>query len=81
MFHARCVLSFLLGTLGVGGCTAAYVPPPLPVTHPANPAASEAPPPPSSHALTQDSLSPTSREERPALNPHEGHGAMPGGHQ
>jgi hypothetical protein len=79
MFHTRSFFSSVLVTLLVSGCTASYVPAPLPVTHPANPAAPEAPPP-LSRAFTSENLSPAPIEEMPARNPHAGHSAMHGGH-
>ncbi len=79
MFHTRSFFSFVLVTLLASGCTSAYVPAPLPTTHPANPAAPEAPPP-SSQALTGETLPPAPIEQMPAPNPHAGHSTMHGGH-
>lgn len=79
MFDLRSVFSSILVPLFVSGCMAAYVPAPLPLTHPANPTAPEVPPSPSSHAFMSEHLSPTPREEMPAQGPHAGHSAMSGG--
>lgn len=76
----RGLLSSLIAALLVSGCVAAYAPAPLPINHPANPAAPEAPPPPPSAAFKDEGLLPAPAEEAPAQGPHSGHGAMRGGH-
>lgn len=81
MLHKGGFLYVLFATLVVSGCATAYAPAPLPANHPANPAASEAPPPPPSHAFKGESLPPAPVEEAPADGPHSGHGAMHGGHR
>lgn len=83
MVHMRSFCLSVLVTLFVSGCTASYVPAPLPMTHPANPAAPEAPPPPPSQAFRDESILSLPAEEMPAQGPHAGHGVMqgmPGGH-
>lgn len=51
------LFSLLVIAILVGGCAAAYVPAPLPVTHPANPTAPEAPLPPPFQTLGGESVS------------------------
>jgi hypothetical protein len=75
------LLSSLFAAFLVSGCAAAYSPAPLPTNHPANPAASEAPPPPPSHAFRGESLPPAPAEEAQAHGPHVKHGATHGGRQ
>ncbi|MBI3757062.1 MAG: hypothetical protein HY267_03705 [Deltaproteobacteria bacterium] len=70
----------LLVALLISGCTAAYSPAPLPINHPANPAAPEAPPPLSSQALRGESIPPVSTEEAPVQDPHASHSMGHGGH-
>ncbi len=83
MFHMRSFCLSVLVTLFVSGCTASYVPAPLPMTHPANPAAPEAPPPPPSHAFRNESILSLPAEEMPTQGSRAEHGAMQemhGGH-
>lgn len=63
-------ISFVLGALVVAGC--AIRPFELPETHPANPVASEAPPPPESTTLGGQSLDEAAPEENEG--PSGGHG-------
>lgn len=76
----RGAVSAVVAAILVSGCAAAYAPAPLPVNHPASPAASEAPPPPPSQAFRNESIPPAPAEEAPAQNPHAGHGSKHGGH-
>ena len=71
---------FLSSVFFLSGCAAAYTPSPLPVNHPANPAALEASPPPSSQAFGKESPLPTSMEAPPQHTPHVKHDAAHGGH-
>lgn len=76
----RGLLSSAIAAMLVSGCAAAYAPAPLPVHHPANPAALEAPPPPPSQAFRDESLLPAPAAEASVQESHAGHGAMHGGH-
>lgn len=80
MLHKRGIFFTLLATLIVSGCAAPYVSAPLPVHHPANPKAPEAPSPPPSQAFTTENFSQTPKEEMPGQNPHAGHSAVQGMH-
>lgn len=73
-------LSSLIAAILVSGCATAYAPAPLPATHPANPAASEAPPSPPSPAFKDERILPAPAAGAPAQGPHAGHGTMHGGH-
>jgi hypothetical protein len=75
----RGAVSAVVAAILVSGCAAAYAPAPLPVSHPASPAALEAPPPPPSQAFRDESLLSVPAEEVPAPGLHSGHGTMPGG--
>ncbi len=72
-------LSFLVALL-ISGCTAGYPPEPLPVNHPANPAAPEAPLPPPSQAFRDKSIPSSPTEETSMLAPPASHSMAHGGH-
>ena len=76
----RGIFLFLLVVFLVSGCVAVYSPAPLPVNHPANPAASEAPPPPPSQAFYSENILPPPAEETLMQGSHVTHGAKHGGH-
>ena len=64
----------------VSGCATAYIPPPLPANHPANPTAPEAPLPPPSQAFHEESSLSVSTEAAPRQESHAGHEMRHGGH-
>jgi hypothetical protein len=83
MLHMRDFFLSLLAITLVSGCATPYVSAPLPLAHPANPSAAEAPPPPSSQASRNESVLLPSAKDVPTQESHSGHGAMQsvhGGH-
>jgi hypothetical protein len=76
----RDLLSSLFAAFLVSGCAAGYSPAPLPANHPANPAASEAPPPPPSQAFRAENLQADLAEEALVQAPHAGQSMGHGGH-
>ncbi len=83
--HPRFSIATLWALCGaLIGCAPPYSPPPLPLNHPANPAAAEAPLPPGSQTLTREPSRASSREADAVGRGHD-HGrmlrSMHGGHE
>lgn len=76
--RVRAIVSSVICAVLVAGCGAAYIPSPLPVNHPASPAAPEAPPP--LQALGRESVLRPSPKDVSAQKAPLAEGAMHGGH-